>query len=123
MCNPTRPKRRADEQSSATPVRRHSRHTHRAIRCTPQAGAMPVMTRKVSVRLYNLSFMDNQTAEAVLVPVSSKEFPSSCGQLFGDYFAAKRGSFRKNDLIDARARRLFETTAFACEHNAYPFQI
>jgi len=81
------------------------------------------MTRKVSVRLYNLSFMDNQTAEAVLVPVSSKEFPSSCGQLFGDYFAAKRGSFRKNDLIDARARRLFETTAFACEHNAYPFQI
>jgi 8-amino-7-oxononanoate synthase len=68
--------------------------------------------------------MDNQTEEAVIAPVLSEGFPSSSGHLFGDYFAsAKRGSFRKNDLIDARARRLFETTAFACEYNAYPFQI
>src|ERR1700756_411559 len=71
-----------------------------------------------------MEFMDNQTEEAVIAPVLSEGFPSSSGHLFGDYFAsAKRGSFRKNDLIDARARRLFETTAFACEYNAYPFQI
>src|SRR6202012_4961832 len=46
------------------------------------------------------------------------------GKSFNGYFSAdKRWNFRKNDLIDARARRLFETTALACTHDAYPFQI
>ncbi len=36
---------------------------------------------------------------------------------------ALRWSFSKNGLIDARARRLFETTALACSADAYPFQV
>ncbi len=32
-------------------------------------------------------------------------------------------SFKKNELLDSRARRLFETTALACSFDAYPFQI
>jgi glycine C-acetyltransferase len=51
-------------------------------------------------------------------------FPSSTGQLFGGYFSPTRSwKFSKNDLIDARGRRLFETTAMACHADAYPFQI
>ncbi len=53
-----------------------------------------------------------------------QEYPSSSGSLFGDYFTqTKRWNFRKDGIIDARGRRLFETTALAVEHNAYPFQI
>lgn len=52
------------------------------------------------------------------------QFPSSSGSLFDRYFSpGKEWSFRKKDLMDARARRLFETTALACENDAYPFQI
>lgn len=52
------------------------------------------------------------------------QFPSSSGELFHGYFNRDRNlKFRKNDLIDARGRRLFETTALACDHDAYPFQI
>jgi glycine C-acetyltransferase len=52
-----------------------------------------------------------------------KSFPSSSGQMFQDYFAGERGeSYKKRDLIDARARRLFENTALACSRDAYPFQ-
>jgi 8-amino-7-oxononanoate synthase len=51
-------------------------------------------------------------------------FPSSSGRLFDGYFTRARSSkFGKNDLIDARGRRLFETTAMACDADAYPFQI
>jgi 8-amino-7-oxononanoate synthase len=51
-------------------------------------------------------------------------FPSSSGELFDGYFSAARsGKFGKNDLIDARGRRLFETTSMACNADAYPFQI
>ncbi len=39
------------------------------------------------------------------------------------YFAEKRGeSYKKHELIDARARRLFENAALACSRDAYPFQ-
>lgn len=52
------------------------------------------------------------------------QFPSSSGSLFDRYFTpGKEWSFRKKDLMDARARRLFESTALACENDAYPFQI
>src|ERR1700752_1369164 len=52
------------------------------------------------------------------------QFPSSTGELFHGYFNQDRNlKFRKNDLIDARGRRIFETTALACDHDAYPFQI
>jgi glycine C-acetyltransferase len=51
-------------------------------------------------------------------------FPSSSGNLFGEYFVNnKEWSFRKKDLMDARARRLFESTGLACEVDAYPFQV
>jgi len=52
-----------------------------------------------------------------------KAFPSSSGQMFHDYFHSERtDSYKKGDLIDARARRLFESTALACSLDAYPFQ-
>ncbi len=51
------------------------------------------------------------------------EFQSSAGGMFEDYFEGERkDSFKKNDLMDARARRVFETTALACSMDAYPFQ-
>lgn len=52
-----------------------------------------------------------------------KTFPSSSGQMFQNYFVSERDeSYKKRDLIDARARRLFENTALACSMDAYPFQ-
>jgi 8-amino-7-oxononanoate synthase len=55
--------------------------------------------------------------------ITRKNFPSSSGQMFQDYFAREReDSYKKHDLIDARARRLFENTALACSLDAYPFQ-
>ncbi len=64
------------------------------------------------------------TASAVEQPSAiKKQFPSSSGQMFGSYFRSDRTeSFKKKDLLDARARRLFETTALACSLDAYPFQ-
>jgi glycine C-acetyltransferase len=57
------------------------------------------------------------------VSVEKKLFPSSSGQMFGNYFYPDRKwSFKKHDLLDARARRLFETTALGCSVDAYPFQ-
>jgi 8-amino-7-oxononanoate synthase len=54
----------------------------------------------------------------------AKPFPSSSGQMFHEYFTpGKSWSFKKHDLLDARARRLFESTALGCAHDAYPFQI
>jgi 8-amino-7-oxononanoate synthase len=43
--------------------------------------------------------------------------------MFQNYFASNReDSYKKRDLIDARARRIFENTALACSMDAYPFQ-
>jgi len=68
--------------------------------------------------------MDIPTETKSQVRQGTVGFPSSSGKSFNGYFSAdKRWNFRKNDLIDARARRLFETTALACDHDAYPFQI
>ncbi|HXP11581.1 MAG TPA: hypothetical protein VN828_23950, partial [Acidobacteriaceae bacterium] len=68
--------------------------------------------------------MDTPTETKSQVQHGTAGFPSSSGKSFNGYFTAdKRWNFRKNDLIDARARRLFETTALACTHDAYPFQI
>ena len=53
---------------------------------------------------------------------TKKEFPSSSGQMFGKYFEQVReDSYKKLDLIDARARRVFENLALACSVDAYPF--
>jgi len=52
-----------------------------------------------------------------------KNFPSSSGQMFEGYFSAKHAeTYKKQELIDARARRLFESAALACSMDAYPFQ-
>jgi glycine C-acetyltransferase len=57
------------------------------------------------------------------VCVEKKQFSSSSGKMFGNYFHPDRKwSFKKHDLLDARARRLFESTALGCAHDAYPFQ-
>lgn len=56
-------------------------------------------------------------------PATRKHFRSSSGEIFNGYFAEGRTwSFKKQDLLDARARRLFEMAALACSVDAYPFQ-
>ncbi len=63
-------------------------------------------------------------AETKITQGETLSFPSSGGQLFDGYFSSARSwKFGKSDLIDARGRRLFETTALACNADAYPFQI
>lgn len=52
------------------------------------------------------------------------EFSSSSGKQFHGFFSSPNElAFRKKDLMDARARRLFDSTALACNADAYPFQI
>jgi 8-amino-7-oxononanoate synthase len=46
------------------------------------------------------------------------------GELFDGYFeAGRQWNFQKHNLIDARARRLFEMMGRACEAGVYPFQL
>ena len=53
-----------------------------------------------------------------------KHFRSSSGEMFGNYFSPDRSwNFKKTDLLDTRARRVFENTALACSVNAYPFHM
>ena len=54
----------------------------------------------------------------------TKQFASSSGGMFGEYFTPGRAwNFKKGDLLDARARRVFESTALAVSANAYPFHM
>jgi glycine C-acetyltransferase len=54
---------------------------------------------------------------------AKKDFASSSGHMFQNYFSnGREDSYKKRDLIDARARRIFENTALACSMDAYPFQ-
>ena len=63
--------------------------------------------------------VEGVTADSTL----KKYFRSSSGEIFNGYFAEGRTwSFKKHDLLDARARRLFENAALACSLDAYPFQ-
>ncbi len=51
-------------------------------------------------------------------------FPSSSGEMFGEYFADHTTwNFKKTGLLDARARRIFEGTALAVASDAYPFHM
>lgn len=51
-------------------------------------------------------------------------FKTSSGGLFNGFFAAGANrTYRKDGLIDARARRVFDTMAKACQAGLYPFQI
>ena len=76
-----------------------------------------IVTSKTAAPMYSSTEIEGMKGEAV-------RFPSSSGRLFDGYFSsARKWKFGKSDLIDARGRRLFETTAMACSANAYPFQI
>lgn len=67
--------------------------------------------------------MSNDTLVAEAAAGEKKEFPSSSGQMFEGYFSAKHAeTYKKHELIDARARRLFESVELACSKDAYPFQ-
>jgi 8-amino-7-oxononanoate synthase len=49
---------------------------------------------------------------------------SSSGGRFNGFFAPpKKWSFHKEDLLDARARRVFELTGRACQAGIYPYQL
>ena len=46
------------------------------------------------------------------------------GQLFNGFFEpGKRWDFRKEHLVDARARRVFELMGRACDAGVYPYQL
>jgi len=48
---------------------------------------------------------------------------SSSGASFNGYFSPERKwNLKKDGILDARGRRLFESTAMACAADAYPFQ-
>jgi len=67
--------------------------------------------------------MSTRTNSEEISDPAKKVFPSSSGQMFQRYFDSERNdTFKRTDLIDARARRLFENTALACSLDAYPFQ-
>lgn len=77
----------------------------------------PIVTSKTAVPV-------DTSTEMKVLQEKTVGFPSSTGQLFNGYFSSARSwKFRKSDLIDGRGRRLFETTAMACNADAYPFQI
>ena len=67
----------------------------------------------------NLTFTDSEEGQK-----AATQFPSSSGQMFGDYFTPDRKwNFKKADLLDTRARRIFEGTALAVASDAYPFHM
>ena len=55
---------------------------------------------------------------------STRVFSAGSGDLFDGFFeSGKKWNFQKSDLIDARARRVFEMMAQACEFGVYPYQL
>jgi 8-amino-7-oxononanoate synthase len=75
------------------------------------------VTSKTPAPMYSSAEMNGMKGKVA-------SFPSSSGRLFDGYFSSPRTwKFGKSDLIDSRGRRLFETTATACNADAYPFQI
>lgn len=51
-------------------------------------------------------------------------FTTGSGHLFNGFFkSARKGNFQKDDLIDGRARRVFEMMGQACEFGVYPYQL
>jgi 8-amino-7-oxononanoate synthase len=51
-------------------------------------------------------------------------FAAGSGDLFDGFFeSGRKWNFQKNDLIDGRARRVFETMGQACEAGVYPYQL
>jgi 8-amino-7-oxononanoate synthase len=53
-----------------------------------------------------------------------RTFRTASGDLFDGFFSAdKKWTFRKEQLIDARARRVFELMGRACDAGVYPYQL
>ncbi len=53
-----------------------------------------------------------------------RTFSTGSGDLFNGFFKnAKKLTFHKENLIDARARRVFDMMGRACDHGVYPFQL
>ena len=53
-----------------------------------------------------------------------RTFSTGSGDLFNGFFKTdKKLSFHKENLIDARARRVFEMMGRACDSGVYPFQM
>ena len=63
-----------------------------------------------------------QTVRPEGLQKSSPTQTSSSGKLFNGFFKVER-TYHQARLIDARARRVFEMTARACEADAYPYQL
>jgi 8-amino-7-oxononanoate synthase len=54
----------------------------------------------------------------------TRVFAAGSGDLFNGFFeSAKKWNFQKQDLIDGRARRVFEMMGQACEAGVYPYQL
>jgi 8-amino-7-oxononanoate synthase len=67
--------------------------------------------------------MSTRLTKEELTQPAKRTFSSSSGKMFQNYFnSERRDTYKKGDLIDARARRVFENTALACSLDAYPFQ-
>lgn len=55
---------------------------------------------------------------------NTRVFSAGSGDLFNGFFdSGNRWRFRKEDLVDGRARRVFEMMGQACEHGVYPYQL
>jgi 8-amino-7-oxononanoate synthase len=63
-----------------------------------------------------------QTGQPGGLEISSAKLTSSSGKLFNGFFKVEQ-TYHQGQLIDARARRVFEMTARACEADAYPYQL
>jgi hypothetical protein len=54
----------------------------------------------------------------------ARVFAAGSGDLFDGFFeTGKRWNFQKHELIDGRARRIFEMMGQACEFGVYPYQL
>lgn len=54
----------------------------------------------------------------------TRDFAAGSGDLFNGFFEpGKKWNFQKHELIDGRARRVFEMMGQACEFGVYPYQL
>lgn len=55
---------------------------------------------------------------------STRIFSTGSGDIFNGFFeSGKKWKFHKEELVDGRARRVFESMGLACEHGVYPYQL
>jgi 8-amino-7-oxononanoate synthase len=54
----------------------------------------------------------------------TRVFAAGSGDLFDGFFeSGKKWSLQKQDLVDGRARRIFEMMGLSCERGVYPYQL